>query len=401
MSYSYVARQEILDINKNTIAYELLFRNGPNNTFPDVDSEFATNTLLSEQFFSSTDNVLGSKLGFIKFPYKSLINKIPTLFPKDKVIVEILEDCPPTDELFDELQSLKSLGYTLVLNNFVPSPEWEKFYPLITIIKLDLTVFSIEESALLIKSLLSSGIDIEFLAQKVETYDQYKASIEVGFTLFQGYFFSKPEMIKQKSITPSFLTRIKLSKIIAQKDIDYGEIEKVLAVDVSLSYKLLRYVNSSSLIRAEIKSFRQALAYLGQEQIRKFISLIVISSDSNNKPESLFSLSIQRARFSELIAQSSDLDTPSAFLTGMFSLLDSLLDQPLDTIVNAIPLDKEIQEALLLNKGKYGNILSLVIAYEHGKWDEVSKFKEILNLDDDCLVDYYKQSLTWADGLFK
>ncbi|WP_415225314.1 EAL and HDOD domain-containing protein [Psychromonas sp.] len=400
MSFSYVARQPILDVDKNTVAYELLFRDGPHNAFPEIEAELATSRLLSEQFFCAPYNALGNKLGFINFPYQSLINQIPTLFPKDKVIIEVLEDCLPTDELFAALQSLTEMGYVLALDDFVPSPEWMRFLPLITIIKFDLRLTPIEKAAMFIKRSQLVGRNIKFVAEKVETYQEYKQALAVGFTYFQGYFFSRPEIIKQKAIQSSFLTIIKLCKVISEDDIDYVEVEKIVSTDVTLSYKLLRYVNASGTLTSEIKSFRQALTYLGQQNLRKFISLTAIASTTGSKPESLYSLSIQRARFSELIAQCSNRHKSKAFLTGMFSLLDSLLDQSLEVIVNAIAIDKNIKEALLFRTGEQGQILSLVIAYEQADWDNVVKLREILNIDHDSLLESYQQAISWTDQLF-
>lgn len=401
MSFSYVARQEILDTEKNTVAYELLFRDGPNNAFPEIDAEIATHQLLSDQFFTSPFNALGNKPGYINFPYQSLINKIPTLFPKEHIVIEVLEDCPPTDELFAALQLLVEQGYTIALDDFIPSPQWRRFLPLVTTIKFDIRAIAIEKAAFFIKKSRASGQNIQFLAEKVETYQEFQAALNAGFTLFQGYFFSKPEMLKQKSIRSGALSVIKLCKVLSYDEIDYSEVDQIISLDVTLSYKLLRYVNSSGVLKSEINSFHQALVYLGQEKLRKFISLAAISSVAQDKPDPLFSLSIQRARFAELMAQHTGKNQSSAFLTGIFSLLDSLLDQPLTSIIKVIPIDKEIQEALLFKKGELGEILALVIAYQQADWSEVSRLQQLVGIDIESLNKSYQASLLWTDELFK
>lgn len=401
MKYSYVARQPILDTEKNTVAYELLFRDGPKNTFPEIEAEKATNRLLSDQFLGSEYRAIGDKLGFVNFPYQSLINQIPTLFPKEKIVIEILEDCEPTDDLLNAVITLKRKGYKIALDDFVPSPAWKRFLPYIQIIKFDIQIVPVSKAKRFIERL--KGSKIEFLAEKVETYEEYQDAIAAGFVYFQGYFFSKPEMIQQKSIEPSFLTVVQLCKAIATKEVDYTEVERIVAADVTLSYKLLRYVNSSALLSSKIQSFHQALAYLGEDKLRKFVSLVAIASTELAKPESLYNLSIQRARYCELLtgcAAKKNLSS-QAFLTGIFSLLDSLLDQSLEAIVDSIPIDDAIKKALLAQEGELGDILKLAVAYERADWDLVNELSQQLKIDKQCLVDCYEKSVEWTEELFR
>ncbi|PWI33929.1 histidine kinase [Vibrio albus] len=399
MKYSYVARQPILDRDRKMLGYELLFRDGPKNTFPEIEPERATSILLSEQFFGLDYNTIGNKIGFVNFPYQSLINQIPTLFPKKKIVVEILEDCAPTEELLDAVKQLNVKGYKMALDDFVPSPEWIPFLPFIHLIKFDIRIVPIHKAVKFINRLKDTKI--EFLAEKVETYEEFHQAREAGFHYFQGYFFSKPEILQQKAIDPSFLTVVQLCKAISKSEVDYDEVERIISVDVSLSYKLLRYVNSSSAISSKISSFHQALAYLGEERLKKFVSLVAIANVQENKPEFLYVLSILRAKFCELLLSKvqKSADKSQGFLTGMFSLLDSILDQPLDIIVESIPVDNVIKQALLHHKGILGDILSLYIAYEHADWDTVSKLSDKLGTSSEDLLDCYEQSTIWAEEL--
>ena len=400
MKYSYVARQPILDRDKKTIGYELLFRDGPKNTFPEIEAERATSMLLSQQFFSAENHAIGNKLGFVNFPYQSLINQIPTLFPNKTIVVEILEDCEPTKELLEAIKLLNQKGYTIALDDFVPSPEWIPFLPFIHLIKFDIRIVPIRKAIKFIQKL--KGTKIEFLAEKVETYEEFEEAREAGFHYFQGYFFSKPEVLQQKAIDPSFLTVVQLCTAISKDEVDYNEVERIVSVDVSLSYKLLRYVNSSSAISSKISSFHQALAYLGEQRLRKFVSLVAIASAQENKPDSLYALSILRARFCELLLAKvqKSADKSQAFLTGMFSLLDSLLDQPLDVIIESIPVDDAIKKAILEYQGILGDILALTIAYEHADWDKVFELSEKIQASSEDLVECYEQSTYWAEELF-
>lgn len=399
LKYSYIARQPILDNQQKTIGYELLFRDGPNNTFPDIDPDIATNRLLSEHFLATHYSTIGDKLGFVNFPYQSLVNLVPTLFPKDNLVIEILESCEPTKELLSAVRKMAEAGYTIALDDFIPKKEWLPFLPYTSIIKIDIRQYPLDKAKALINKLHAH--DIIFLAEKVETYEEFELAKSVGFTQFQGYFFSKPQLIRRKQIKPSFPTVVQLCKEISNPNIDYDELERLFSLDVTLSYKLLTFVNSSYLIRAEIKSFKQALVYLGEDRLRKFISLVAITSTQDDKPDSLYSLSIQRARFCELILQdmNSNIEDGLGFLTGMFSLLDSLFDQPLEELVHKMPINNLVKSALVIKKGKLGDILSLVKAYEAADWSSVIQLRDKLELNDERLAKHYDDAIKWTEDL--
>lgn len=399
LKYSYIARQPILNKDKQTVGYELLFRDGPKNTFPEIDPEQATSRLLSDHFLSTHYATLGDKLGFVNFPYQSLLNKVPTLFPAESLVVEILEDCPPTPELLAAVKEMHELGYTIALDDFVPSKEWKTFLPYVSIIKFDIRAVPIPKAQMFMDRL--AGSNIAFLAEKVENYDEFAQALKAGFDYFQGYFFSKPEMIQRKSLEPAFMTVIQLLTEIAQPELDYQKIESLITKDVTMSYKLLTYVNSSSLVQNKIQSFKQALAYLGEEKLRKFISLVAIASTQDDKPEYLYGLSIQRARYCELLIrkQPEQVGMGQAFLVGMFSLLDSLLDRPIDQIVNEIPVDETIKLALIKGEGILGRLLSLVIAYEQAEWSKVQSLCTELKLERSAMSECYDQSVKWTAEL--
>lgn len=399
MKYSYIARQPILDSHKRTVGYELLFRDGPKNTFPEIDPDLATSRLLSDHFLSTHYSTLGNKLGFVNFPYQSLINRVPTLFPADNLIVEVLEDCAPTQELLHAIREMAAKGYRIALDDFVPSVEWKAFLPFVSIIKFDIQQFPIDKAAKFIAKLKHTKID--FLAEKVETHQEFEQAKQAGFDLFQGYFFSKPEMIQRRALEPAFLTIVHLIKEIAKPQIDYTTLEELVSKDVTLSFKLLAFVNSSALISAKIQSFRQALVYLGEERLRKFISLVAIASTHESKPDYLYGLSIQRARYCELLFSycDSDVEPGSAFLTGMFSLLDSLLDQPMDLLMEKMPIDNAVKVALKNGDGLLGDILAVTRAYEKGDWDQVALVNQRLGLPADTLSQCYDSAVQWTADL--
>ncbi|MGF1679738.1 EAL and HDOD domain-containing protein [Photobacterium minamisatsumaniensis] len=395
---SYLARQPVMNRNKETIGYELLFRDGPNNAFPNIADEQATNRLLADNFLSSsTTDITAGRKAFVNFPYTSLVNRTPLLFKKQCFIIEILETCEPTDELLEAIIELNQKGYTLALDDFVPSPQWNRFLPYVHIIKFDVRVTPIEKASFFIQYHKKSKLI--FLAEKVETQAEFQQCYDAGFHLFQGYFFSKPEMVRRKTLSPSALTTLRLYKEISQHNVDFDKIEKIIATDVSLSYKLLHHVNNITYTRAKpISSFKQALVYLGEEKLRRFIMFVATSHATEDKPASLYNLSIQRARFCERLSQHLEpkISRNHAFLTGLFSLLDSMLDQPIEVLIEQLPLEVIVRQALVFQQGKLGCLLRLAIAYDNADWQKIKLICQSLNLSESIVAELYLESLKWA-----
>ncbi|KHT47693.1 EAL and HDOD domain-containing protein [Vibrio sinaloensis] len=393
MDKSFVARQPILDREEKLIGYELLFREGLNNAFPDIDPVRATSKVLSNVYFKSDsyEHVIQDKVGYVNFPYQSLVTLVPALLPKEKIVIEVLEDCKPTDELLVAIKHLKSLGYTIALDDFVPTPEWKRFLRFIDIIKFDISVIPLNKAANLIKKL---GERISFVAERVETREQFLQCKELGFHYFQGYYFAKPEIIEQKAISASQLSVIKLCQEVAKEEIQIKRLEALFATDVALSYKLFRYVNSSNL-SAPIRSFRQALAYLGENKIRLFVSLVALSSDSESGPKPIYHMAIQRAYFCSLIAKELNLARSDAYIVGLFSLLDSIFKVSYDTIFQSVKVSDLVTEAILEHKGVLGTVLRLVESYEKADWDSITSLNEELQLCPHVSSRCFTSSLKW------
>lgn len=269
MTATYVARQPILNRKKNTLGYELLFRDGERNAYPaHIESNRATYRLIVENFLSVGLNPsIPSSRCFINFPYQSLIRRLPLSLPKDKVVVEILETCQPTDELLEAVKELHQAGYMIALDDFTSTPEWERFLKYTHIVKLDIMQMGLDEACELVRK--HEGKKFSFLAERVETEQEFQQAKEAGFRFFQGYFFSKPEIVKTKYISPEQVIAMELFQEVCKANVDFKRVENIVAKDVALSYKLLRFVNSMSpRLEVTISSFRQALVYLGQENLK-------------------------------------------------------------------------------------------------------------------------------------
>ncbi|MEO3879075.1 EAL and HDOD domain-containing protein [Rheinheimera fenheensis] len=401
--YFYAARQPILDRNKELYAYELLFRDGLENAFPDIDGDEATSRMVEgSQLSFGLEDFLGDKPGFINFTLDTLTKKYPSMLPKEQVVVEILETIQPGKRLLAECQALKEKGYVIALDDYIHQPVWRHFYPFVDIIKIDFRSTS-TDTINQIKAAIADFSHIKLLAEKVETNEEFQLAMDLGFSYFQGYFFSKPEMMQSKALSPAQMTLAELLYETSKSDMDLNKITQVFQRDVHLSYKLLRYSNSAIFKRrTEIETIKQALIVLGQAELKKFLSLLFTAQISSDKPAELMRMSMTRARFAEGLAQlHGKVDTDKAFLTGLMSLMDAILDEPIDSVMSKLPLAKEIKEALVEKKGALADYIKLIQFYETAQWQEASTAINSLQLANDKVPDAYHTAVQWANEQMK
>jgi len=379
------ARQPILNKSLQLYAYEFLYR-----STDDTDSR--KHSITSEVLASSIidlglDQASNNALAFINMSYDDIMSKHVEALPADRLILELLEDIKPDSDLIARVKNLTEQGFRFALDDFVYSSDWDPLIELAEIIKFDLTVTSFEENKALISKLKNRNI--EFLAEKVETYADYEAYTAIGCTLFQGYFFSKPEVINGASLNANSLSKTKLLSLINQADTSFAELEETIEQDPNLTYLLLKYLNSAQFSFSNpIESIKQAVVILGLDNIKKWATLVTLRSMSS-KPTELLRLALVRARLAELLAIDNKQDNSGGFfLSGLLSVLDALLDTPLETIIKSMPLDAEISQALLTHEGEIGETLDLIIQYEITQQDNKNKISE--NYLDAC---------QWADQI--
>ncbi|MFM2588314.1 EAL and HDOD domain-containing protein [Vibrio sp. TBV020] len=404
MKETYVARQPILNAKRQTLGYELLFRDGEKNAYPaHIEANRATYRLIVENFLSvGTNPGLSTSRCFINFPHESLIRLLPLSLPRERIVVEVLETCIPNDELLDAIKQLHAQGYLIALDDFIYTPEWERFLPFVQIVKIDIMAVGLEQACAMVKELQAKSSKRKFLAERVETEQEYLAARSAGFSFFQGYFFSKPEIVRQRYLSPEQLIAMELFREVCQPEVDFLKVESIVAKDVALSYKLLRFVNTmSDRLEVPISSFKQALVYLGQDKLKMFVSLAVASFVSANKPKELYTLSLQRAQFFMLMARENPFSQfrDQAFLIGLFSLLDALLDVSLKELVEQLPLCSSIKVALLEREGPYGVLLHLEECYENADWNGVETACQQLNLSVNDVMPRISQAQRWSQDL--
>ncbi len=399
----FVARQPILDSQGQIYAYELLFRESMDNSFKKSDGDLATSSLISSSFFLMDFNKLTmGKPAFINFTANLLKKGMATLLPKEQVVIEVLEDVEPDLEIIEACKVLRDQGYQIALDDFVFRPDYFPLIELADIIKVDLQANRGYEQQAIVKRLGEQKI--VFLAEKVETIQEYEKAKEFGYSLFQGYFFSRPNIVQSKEISSSKLNYLRLLQQVNSNDIEIEELEKIIKSDISLTYKLLRLINSSAVgLKNQISSVRQALVLLGLSEIKKWASVIVMGSLTDEKPDALAIQSYVRASFAEKLAPNVGLVGmgSNAYLMGLLSLIDACLDRPLPEILEELPIESSVKNALLGQPNGYRYLLDLVIAYEQGDWPVVNRLIKKFNIQEERAPKYYLQALQEAHELTK
>ncbi|AXV66975.1 MULTISPECIES: EAL and HDOD domain-containing protein [Pseudoalteromonas] len=396
----FVARQAVFNRRQQVVAYELLFRDSEKNSFPNVSESTATARLIMEnQLNLGTRHITSGKKALINIGPESLKLDLCAFLPTKDVVIELLETMEPTDENYAFCRELFHNNYKLALDDFVYQPEWDRFLKLVRLIKFDVKQTPFEEILPVVKK-LKKHKKIKLLAEKLETADDFEKAYEMGFDFFQGYFFAKPTMIQQRDIDYNYALVLSIYAEVMRPDPDISEIAGLFSLDTALAYKLLRLINSGVFpIKSKIGSLKQALVYLGHERLKKFVSLIITAHSAQTKPAELTRLCVVRARFCELIAQRvAKQQTGEAFLTGLFSLLDAILDQPMEKLLERLPFPDEIHSALMQEKNILYYILETVKAYETGSWWALEQAVAFLTIESADLPKIYENAVNWSDS---
>lgn len=400
----YLARQPIFNRQQKVVAYELLYRSNEENYNPEPDSNRATSEVIASSFLNiGLDKLTRRKKAFINFTKQLLEDDTAYLLPKDLVALEITEDIIPDQNTFAVCEKLYGKGYSLVLDDYDLESNFKSMLHVIEIVKVDYQQTDCTARADIVESLRECNIKL--LAEKVETVNDYGDAMSNGYDYFQGYFFCEPSIVIGREIPSTKLHNLQLLQEIYKAEIDFDRVETLIKQDPSLSYKLLRFINSIAFpVRFPIRSIRQAMALLGQQEMIKWASLVALRNVGYDKPDELIVTAVSRARFCESVALATNIKNRSAdlFLTGLLSLLDTFLDQSMESILKELPLAEEIKDALLGQDGDFKNILDLVLLYEKGSWEKAFEIAATkYNLDEVEVMSYYLESLELADMAWK
>lgn len=386
----FIGRQPIFDGKQQVFGYELLFRSAhaTQSGILSGHCDEATHELLLNAFSDfSFDELVGGKLGFVNFTKNLILN--PPSLPPNKVVIEILEEVQPSEEVLVALRHLKEKGFKLALDDVVYQTALEPFFNLVEILKIDLIATPREKWSEHVRILKS--YPVKLLAEKVQTEEEFEYCKKLGFDLFQGFFLSRPKLLGAKRTETNKMVVVDLLGELQNPNTTMGELEAILSQDPRLGFKLMKIINSAAYARPKkVQSLKKALIFLGLHKLKEWLSLIVLTS-FDQTPSELIKITIIRAKMCELVAAHKGFLTPDAYFTaGLFSSLDVILDQPLRGILHQLSLEDKIKEGILEGKGEIGKVLHRVMAYEKTHWSEIPGTEVSL------YVGAYKASIRWA-----
>ena len=394
MQTVFIGRQPIYDRQLNVFAYELLFRSDMENQATIVDDDLATCRVLIDSLMEiGLDNLVGARPAFINVTRKFLLGECPIPFDKERLVLEVLERVQIDDEVAAALRRLSGEGYTIAFDDLTFGDYRNTLVELANVVKIDVREFDAEQLRAQVQQMRRSPV--ELLAEKVETLDEYEYCRQLGFDYFQGYFLSRPRVIQGQRIPGNRLALLDLLAKLQNDHIELNELERSLCQDVGLTYKLLRYINSSAVgVRRKVDSVRQALALLGLKRLRTMVTLIALAG-VDDKPLALMTTALFRARMCELLGAAVKRDDTSSFFTvGLFSSLDALLDSPMEVILRDVPLSDDLKDALLEFEGTMGQALRCTLAWERSDFATAGFLKVPAETVREC----YLSAVRWVEG---
>jgi c-di-GMP phosphodiesterase len=386
-----IGRQQILDRNLNIYAYELLFRGQDFDLTKNSEATQATNQVITDSILElGLNNLVGSHKAFINFTTQNILEKTPLSLPKDRVVIEVLENIDIDQVIISNLKEFSEQGYIIALDDFILSDEWYPLLEFANIIKLDVLAMGEAKTREAIKHL--KPWNIKLLAEKVETHEEFQYLSELGCDYYQGYFFSKPNIVPGKRLGVNQTAAIRLLTIINDPDVEIEKLAKTISLDAGLSYKLLHYINSAFFtLPSKIESIHHAISYLGLREVKRWSNILTLASLST-KPQVILQTSLIRGKMCEELAKLAGEKADHFFLVGILSSLDSILDIPIEEALEQLPVGNDVKNAILTKEGAAGEVLECVINYE--QWNLSGMY--FRNLDQILISEAYFKSITWT-----
>jgi EAL and modified HD-GYP domain-containing signal transduction protein len=395
-SFRYLARQPILDQRSKVHGYELLYRMGPEQAFRG-DGDLATRSMIDNAVLFGLERLTGWLPAFVNCTMESLTGEFVHALPPSISVLELLEDLRPTPALIAACRSLKTMGFRLALDDFVWKPELEPLVDLADYIKVDFRKLDAAERKKLLGRL--SGSTTCLIAEKVETQEDFAQARAEGFRLFQGYYFCRPVLLKNRRIPANRLSHIRILEALQQDPIDLRRLSELVKQEPSLTYRLLRLVNSPvCAIRQEVDSIEIALVVVGEDAFRR-IALLAITSELNaDQPTEILRMAFVRGRFCELASRLCALLPAEQFLVGLLSMFPAMLRISMEDLAPTLPLREEIRQALLGKVEREQCLLQWLESQERGDWGACDAIAETNALDSDQVMKCYLDSVVWAEG---
>jgi EAL and modified HD-GYP domain-containing signal transduction protein len=400
----FVARQPVFAADESIWGYELLFRSGEDNVAVITDESQATSSVIADGMAMAMEGMPAGSRFLINFPEQMLLDDVGFALARENCVVEILENVRPTREVLAAIRKLKDAGYTIAVDDYFGQPELRSFLELADIVKVDILQLGADPERIRSTVAELSGTGVTLLGEKVEDDETFRTLREMGFSLFQGFFFSKPVIIPGKKLTSFETTKLQLLSELSKPEFEPRRLAEILQSDPNLSYRLFRYINSVGFgLRQKVTSLKRGIDMMGMIQAKQWLSAVVLA-DLNPAPRAgeLAVMAVQRAKFLEAICvetgHSKTCQPDALFISGLFSLLDAMLGVRMDDILIRLPLDESIVKGLT-GKGDIHDLLSLAHSYEHGHWADTTRRIQRMGMAPGQVDRVYAASRNWAQRM--
>ncbi len=407
----FIGRQPIFNLREQVVAYELLYRNKDGNSFPILDSDAATVDVLVNSFVNiGIEEVSKGRPSFVNFTYNLLMGPLTDYLEPAQVVIEVLEDVPITEQLVGRLQELKNKGFKIALDDFVLDDTvqiYDELFAYVDYIKVDFLHSPLLERIAIEKKVRAKFPHIQLLAEKVETRLQFDVARHSGYTLFQGYFFEQPQLIRSTDIPANTLQYFQILALLRDEEPNINKLAESIERDISVSYKLLQLINKSTKrTKTKIRSIKQAILMLGLTELKKWIYLLAMREVNRRNDTDVFSelmrISLFRAKVCEKVAKLHYRQNFSEyFLIGLFSLIDSLLRRPMSMILQQLPFSEEIAETIGGGETEMTPYLQFSIALSKADWEQVEKYAEKLGLAKEAVLQIQVEADEWVEETFE
>jgi EAL and modified HD-GYP domain-containing signal transduction protein len=392
----YMVRQPIMDMHGRVHAYELLFRSGPGGFIHDEDG-LASRIMLDNTVLFGLEKLAGGLPAFVNCSSEALLEGIVDVLPTSMTVLEILQTVKPTPKLIEACRTLKASGFRIALDDFVWMPEFAPLVDLADYIKVDF-IKSDEKARKLLRKQLS-GTRAALVAEEVGTREDYKDACDEGFRLFQGYYFCRPVLLKNRKVPSNRLSQIGILELLRGDTLNLHKLSQHVKLDTSLTYRLLRLVNSPLYgVRQEVRSIETALVVVGEDAFRRIAMLAITCELNADQPMEVLRMAFVRGRFCELAARLCSLNPTEQYLLGMLSLLPVMLHLPMEALVQELPLRDQVREALQGWANTDGILLRWVENHERGAWAACDAEAQAFGLRQVDLAGYYAEAVMWAEA---
>jgi c-di-GMP-related signal transduction protein len=390
----YVARQPIFDREEKVFGYELLFRGGLENAFHG-DTDEASRATLDRTLLMGLEVLCDGRRAFVNCTRDTLIKGLVTLLPSTTTVVEILETVPGDPDVVAACQNLREAGYMIALDDYVADDPREGLTSLADIIKVDMQLTTEEQRIAMIQRL--GGRRCRMLAEKIETHAEFVRARDQGFVYFQGYFFRRPEMMNTHDMPANQMNYLRMLQEVSRPELEIKALEQLVKAEASVCYRLLRYLNSAMFgFQSEIHSVRHALSILGERDVRRWVRLVAAVGAGQEKTSDLVLSALVRGRFGELLSPRVAHGESDLFLLGLLSLIDAMLEIPMEDVLEKIPLDHETKAVLLGQPSVLRPVYRLMLAHESGEWEAAAELSGKLHLGSEDVAGLYWQAQEWA-----